>query len=296
MKNRKPKTTLKYSKIIAGTMTWGIWGKQFSTTGMIDLIHHCIENKITTFDHADIYGGYTTEADFGKAFAKSGIKRESIQVISKCGIQLETDNRSNKIKHYNYSKDYIIWSAEQSLKNLNTDYLDLFLLHRPSPLMHPGEIAEAISKLKSDGKIKDFGLSNFTPSQVALISNSTEVSVNQIEFSLTQHTAMHDGTLDQTMLKNITPMAWSPLGFVFKDDTDQTRRIHKQMGEMMEKYNATEDQLLLAWILKHPANIRPVIGTATKQRLVDASKAVDIDLELEDWFLMLEACKGNEVP
>lgn len=277
-------------------MTWGSWGKKLSTLEMIELMHHCIDNHITTFDHADIYGGYTTEADFGKAFDESGIKRESIQLISKCGIQHEAENRNNKIKHYDYSKDYIIWSAEQSLKHLNTDYLDLFLLHRPSPLMQPDEISEAISILKKQGKIKECGVSNFTPSQVELISNSVEVPVNQIEFSLTQHTAMHDGTLDQMMLKKITPMAWSPLGFVFKDDNEQTRRIHKQVGELMEKYSATEDQLLLAWILKHPANIHPVVGTTTKQRLIDSAKSVDINLELEDWFFMLVASQGHKVP
>jgi predicted oxidoreductase len=285
-----------YSQIILGTMTWGVWGKQLSKTQMIDLMHHAIKHGITTFDHADIYGGYTTEADFGKAFTESGIKRDSIQLISKCGIQHEAENRTNKIKHYDYSKDYIIWSAKESLKNLKTDYLDLFLLHRPSPLMEPEEIAEAVSKLKNEGKIKEFGVSNFTPSQVELISKSTEVSVNQIEFSLTQHLAMHDGTLDQMMLKNIKPMAWSPLGFVFKEDTEQTRRIHKQLGELMDKYNATEDQILLAWILKHPSNIHPVIGTTTKQRIMDASKAVSIKLELEDWFLILVACQGHKVP
>jgi predicted oxidoreductase len=107
---------------------------------------------------------------------------------------------------------------------------------------------------------------------------------------------MHDGTLDQMMLKKITPMAWSPLGFVFKDDTEQTRRIHKQVGELMEKYSATEDQLLLAWILKHPANIHPVVGTTTKQRLIDSAKSVDINLELEDWFFMLVASQGHKVP
>lgn len=287
---------MKYSNIIAGTMTWGFWGKQFSKKEMIDMMHHCINHQLTTFDHADIYGGYTTEGDFGKAFTESGIKRESIQLITKCGIQHEEKVRNNKIKHYDYSKDYIIWSAEQSLKNLHTDYLDLFLLHRPSPLMQPDEIAEAISTLKTQGKIKEFGVSNFTPSQVELISNSTEISVNQIEFSLTQHTAMHDGTLDQMMLKNIIPMSWSPLGFVFKDDTEQTRRIHKQLGELTTKYNATEDQLLLSWILKHPAKIHPVIGTTTKQRIVDASKAVEIDLDLEDWFLILVASQGHKVP
>lgn len=277
-------------------MTWGSWGKQLSTAEMVDLMNHCVENEATTFDHADIYGGYTTEADFGKALQQSGLKRDSIQLISKCGIQYLSENRNNKVKHYNYSKDYIIWSAEASLKHLKTDNLDLFLLHRPSPLMHPDEIAEAVTMLKQQGKIKEFGVSNFTPSQVELISNGTQIAVNQIEFSLTQHTAIHDGSLDQMLLKNILPMAWSPLGYVFKDDNEQTRRIHKQLGELMDKYNATEDQLLLSWLMKHPAKIHPVIGTTTKQRIVDAIKAQHIDLELEDWFLMLVACQGHKVP
>ncbi len=287
---------MNYSRIIAGTMTWGSWGKKLVTSEMISLMNYCIDIGITTYDHADIYGGYSTETDFGKAFMESRIKREDIQLISKCGIQLMSENRSNKVKHYNYGKDYIIWSAEASLKNLKTDYLDLFLLHRPSPLMQPDEIAEAISKLKKEGKIKEFGVSNFTPSQVELISSCTEISANQIEFSLTQHMAMHDGTLDQMMLKNMKPMAWSPLGLVFKDDTEQTRRIHRQLGELIEKYNATEDQLLLAWILKHPSNIHLVIGTTTKQRITEAAKAIEIKLELEDWFLMLVSSEAHEVP
>lgn len=285
-----------FSKIIAGAMTWGSWGKQFSKTEIIKLTNHCVDNQITTFDHADIYGGYTTETDFGNAFAESGIKRETIQLISKCGIQYISENRNNKVKHYNYSKDYIIWSAEESLKNLKTDYLDLFLLHRPSPLMQPDDIAEAVSILKQQGKIKAFGVSNFTNSQVDLISKSTDVSVNQIEFSLTQHNAMHDGTLDCMMLNNIIPMAWSPLGYVFKDDSEQTRRIHKQLGELMGKYNATEDQLLLAWIMMHPANIHPVVGTTDYKRITNATKAIQIKLELEDWFLILVACQGHKVP
>jgi len=286
----------KYSRIISGTMTWGSWGKQFSKKEMIDLMCFCIEQNISTFDHADIYGAYTTEAEFGNAFKESAIKRGDVQLISKCGIQYMADNRNNNVKHYDYSKEYIIWSVENSLKHLKTEYLDLFLLHRPSPLMQPDAISEAVDKLKSEGKIKEFGVSNFTPSQVELISYSTDISANQIEFSLTQHIAMHDGTLDQLMLKNITPMAWSPLGSVFKDDTEQTLRIQTQLGELMEKYNATGDQLLLAWILKHPATIHPVIGTTTKKRIVDAAKAVEIDLELEDWFMMLVAGQGHKVP
>jgi len=287
---------LNYSRIIAGTMTWGNWGKKFSKTEMIDLIHHCLDQGITSFDHADIYGGYTTEADFGDALSETDIPRESIQLITKCGIQYLCENRDNKVKHYNYNKDYIIWSAETSLKNLKTEYLDLFLLHRPSPLMHPDEIAEAISQLKQQGKIKHFGVSNFTPSQVELISKKSDVFANQIEFSLTQHSAMYDGTLDQMMLKHIIPMAWSPMGSIYKEDTEQIQRIKKQLSELTEAYDATEDQLLLAWILKHPSKIHPVIGTTTKDRIKDATKSVQIELDLEDWFLILRASQGHRVP
>jgi len=164
-------------------MTWGIWGKQLNTSQMIDLMHHCKDAGITTFDHADIYGGYTTEADFGKAFAESKINRESIELISKCGIQYEAETRQNTIKHYDYSAEYIIWSAETSLKNLQTEYLDLFLLHRPSPLMHPEEVAKAIDHLKTQGKIKNFGVSNFTPSQMTMIGTKNTITANQIQFS-----------------------------------------------------------------------------------------------------------------
>lgn len=277
-------------------MSWGEWGRQFSSKEMISLMHHCIENEITTFDHADIYGGYSTEKDFGQAFSQSYIKREDIQLISKCGIQYQAETRNNKVKHYNYSKDYIIWSVEESLRNLQTDYLDALLLHRPSPLMQPQEVMEAIAKLAQEGKIKDFGVSNFTPSQMDLISSEVPVTINQIEFSVTEHNAMFDGTLDYIFQNKITPMSWSPLGIVFKEDTEQTRRIHKQLGELIEKYNATEDQLLLAWIMKHPAGIHPVVGTANPDRLVNAIKASKIDLDLEDWFLILVASQGHKVP
>ncbi|WP_418636488.1 aldo/keto reductase [Winogradskyella sp.] len=285
-----------YSRLIAGTMTWGSWGKQLSKKEMAVLMNFCISNHITTFDHADIYGAYTTEADFGKAFADSGLQREAIQLISKCGIQYMSDNRNNKVKHYNYSKKYIISSVEESLKHLKTDYLDLLLLHRPSPLMVAEEIAEAISLLKKDGKIRDFGVSNFTPSQMDLIGLRMDIDVNQIEFSLTEHTAMHDGTLDFMMTNGIKPMAWSPLGAVFKEDNEQTRRIHKQLGALLDKYNATEDQLLLAWLMRHPSGIHPVIGTTTKERMKLAVEATKIELELEDWFLILVAAQGHKVP
>ncbi len=169
------------SSIIAGTMSWGVWGKNYSTHQMATLLECCLQNGITSFDHADIYGDYTTEAAFGVAFKESNIKREEVQFISKCGIQLLGGTRNNAIKYYDYSKEYIINSVEQSLKNLHTDYLDVLLLHRPSPLMHADEIAEAINNLKKDGKIISFGVSNFSPSQ------TTSIHIKKFQLNITRY-------------------------------------------------------------------------------------------------------------
>lgn len=287
------KTTL--SSVIAGTMNWGVWDKKLNTQEMIHLINICIENKITTFDHADIYGGYTTEAQFGKAFGESKISREKLQLISKCGIQLE-GSRTNKIKHYDYSKEYIIWSVENSLKNLQTDYLDVLLLHRPSPLMVADEIAEAVEKLKSDGKIIDFGLSNFTTSQTELIKSKTEISYNQIQFSATHYEAMLDGSLDYMQMHGIRPMSWNPLGTVFREDIEQTRRLKKLLVQLVEKYGVGSDTILLSWILKHPSKVIPVAGTVNIARIQALMKAVELPLDDLDWFAIWTESMGNKVP
>ena len=284
-----------FSKIIAGTMTWGIWGRNCSTEEMTALMDLCLESGISTFDHADIYGGYTTEAAFGKAFSESKINRSDIQLISKCGIQMISENRNNTIKHYSYSKDYIIASAEQSLKNLQTDYLDLLLLHRPSPLMQADEIAEAVEKLKITGKILDFGVSNFSPSQCNLIETKTKINYNQIEFSITNLEPMLDGSLDHMQTNRITPMCWSPLGTVFRKDDEQSQRIQKTANELASKYEVSNDVILLSWILKHPAGILPVCGTADKNRLSKLMQATTFEMELEDWFSLWAASTGKDV-
>ncbi|HCF04508.1 aldo/keto reductase [Flavobacterium sp.] len=288
------KTTL--SPIIAGAMNWGIWDKNLNTKEMDNIIHLCLENKITTFDHADIYGDYTTEIDFGKALVSSKIDRTKIQLISKCGIQMVTKNRNNSIKHYEYSKDYIIWSVENSLKNLATDYLDVLLLHRPSPLMQADEIAEAVTQLKADGKIVDFGLSNFTASQTELIRQKTEVSFNQIQFSATHHEAMLDGSLDYMQTNGIRPMSWNPLGSVFREDNEQTRRMKKLLAQLVAKYGVGSDTILLSWILQHPAQIIPIAGTVNVARIQALMKATELPLEKEDWFAIWSGSMGKNVP
>lgn len=277
-------------------MTWGSWGKRLSTPQMTALIQECLAIGITTFDHADIYGGYSTEAEFGAAMAEGSFQREKIQLISKCGIQLNTEIRPNVVNHYDYSKTYITSSVERSLKNLKTDYLDLLLLHRPSPLMNPEVIAEAITTLQTEGKIRDFGVSNFTPSQLAMLEKEIPVMANQVEFSISSNEVMYDGTLDDCIVQNRLAMAWSPLGNIFKEKTEQVERIQKVLKKMSEKYGVSEDVLLLAWIMMHPAKIRPVLGTTTPSRLSNAIDATKIELEKTDWFILLEASKGEPVP
>lgn len=283
------------SPIISGTMNWGVWDKNLTTKEMENLIQLCIENKITTFDHADIYGSYTTEADFGKAFHNSKISREKLQLITKCGIQMIAESRPNKIKHYDYSKDYIVWSVEESLKKLKTDYVDVFLLHRPSPLMQADEIAEAVEKLKAEGKIIDFGLSNFTSSQTELIRQKTEVSYNQVQFSATNFEPMVDGSFDYMQTHEIRPLSWNPLGTVFREDTKKTRRLKKLLADLVQKYGFGSDTLLLAWILKHPSAVIPIAGTVNIARIQSLMKAVELEMDKEDWFAIWTESRGEEV-
>ena len=289
--------SVQLSPIIAGVMNWGVWDKNLNTKEFAHLINLFIENGITTFDHADIYGGYTTEEAFGKALTESKIDRKKIQLITKCGIQYISVKRpENHIKHYEYSKDYIIWSAENSLKNLQTDYLDVLLLHRPSPLMQADEIAEAVSKLKADGKILSFGVSNFTSSQTELLRQKTDVSFNQVQFSATHHEAMLDGSFDYMQIHNIKPMAWNPLGTVFRENTDQTFRLRQLLAKLVEKYHIGSDIILLAWIMQHPAGISPVAGTVNSGRIQQLMKAKSLVLDKQDWFAIWTESMGHKVP
>ncbi|MBC7556225.1 MAG: aldo/keto reductase [Chryseobacterium sp.] len=284
-----------FSPLIIGTMRWGIWGANFSIPQTQDFINDSLGEGLTTFDCADIYGGYTTEELFGKALSEMSVERSQMQIISKCGIEMPCDNRNYKVKAYNYSKHHILNSVENSLKNLHTDYLDVLLLHRPSPLMNPEEIIESFDILKSEGKVKHFGVSNFSVSQFDLINQHFPLITNQIECSLNETKAFNDGTLDQLMMKTLSPMAWSPMGNYFSEETEQNVRIKKVVEKLCEKYNCLEDQLLLAFILKHQAKILPILGTSNVEHLKNAVKALEINIENDDWFLLLEASAGKEV-
>ena len=215
-------------------------------------------------------------------------------MISKCGIQLISNNRPNSVKHYNYSKAYIIQSAETSLQNLKTDYLDLFLLHRPSPLMDPETIADAITTLQQSGKILNFGVSNFSASQTALIAKYVNISANQIEFSLTKPNAMQDGTLDYMMSHEIETLSWSPLGLYFKTQSPQIEHLKKVTKQLSTKYKVAEEVILLSGF--KPCKNQTCDWNYKKERIINANLATALNLELEDWFWLLEASQGQEVP
>jgi predicted oxidoreductase len=162
--------------------------------------------------------------------------------------------------------------------------------------MDPEPIAKAVEQLMNSGKIRSFGVSNFTPSQIEMIETAVPVSANQVECSLTSENVMYDGTLDDCITKKRMAMAWSPLGSYFREDTERTKRIKEVMIPFKEKYRASEDQLILAWLMKHPAQIHPVVGTTNMDRLADGVKATKINMELEDWFTLLTASQGHKVP
>ncbi len=283
---------------VAGCMRWGKWGANFLTYDYEIIINQCVENGITAFDHADIYGDYTTEADFGEAIKHKHTLRSTIKLITKCGIQMVCDNRPNhQIKSYNTTKQHIIKSVEQSLRNFHTDYLDVFLIHRPSPLLNPKEVAEAISQLKTEGKVLQFGVSNFLPHQVDALKNEVEISYNQIELSIVHLKPFLDGTLDNCLQNKIRPMAWSPLGggVLSEDEHPRFRSIFSTAQELAEKYQTGINQILIAFLLKHPTNILPVVGTTKIERLLQVKEASNIILENEDWFKLYAASTGEDV-
>ncbi len=289
------------SRLVWGVMNWGVWGSQFNTQAMLSLIEQALELGLTTFDHADIYGHYTTEAEFGAALKLSPALRPQLQLVSKCGIHLVTPNRpENVLKSYDTSKGHIIASAERSLKNLHTDYLDLLLIHRPSPLMNPDEVAEAFQQLKKAGKVRYFGVSNFTPSQFLMLQSRTELVTNQIEASLFHLDSMFDGTLDQAIQHQSRPVAWGPLGSgqVFGKTVDpQHLKVIEAAKKISQAHGAvwSLDQILLAWLLQHPAGILPVLGTTKIERIQAANQALDLTLDQREWFALLEAARGHEV-
>jgi predicted oxidoreductase len=279
-----------FSRIIAGAWRW----HTVDSKTLSDLIQTSLDQGITTFDHADIYGDHGNEELFGNAIRNNSSFRNKMELVTKCGIKFPSAKRpASWVKHYDTSKQHIVWSAENSLKMLSTDRIDLLLIHRPNPLMDPEEVASAFELLKKQGKVLHFGVSNFTTTQFELLQSnlSFPLVTNQIEISISCHTPLFDGSLDVLMKHKASPMAWSPLGGGRLMDEG-----FKNVYSKASRYGATENQMALAWLLKHPSRIFPVIGTTKRDRIVESAKAIDINMDVQDWFEMLKAVQGKEMP
>lgn len=285
-----------FSRLVTGAWRWNSLSPDLTKK----LIDTSIDAGITTFDHADIYGDYSCEKLFGHALTGRSSLRKNLQLISKCGIKLLSEKKpDHRINHYDTSKEHIIRSAETSLKNLHTDFLDLLLIHRPDPLLNPEEVAEAFTALKQSGKVLYFGVSNFTSAQFDMLQTLVQVPLvtNQIEISLFYNDLLYDGTIDTAMKFRASPMAWSPLGggkFFTEPGSYEGARL--QLGLLSEKYGCTVTQLLLAWILSHPSGMFPILGSTNPERIKEGAESLAVKLEKQDWFILLKSIVGKDVP
>ena len=263
-----------------------------STQQYADAIAKWLECGVNEFDLANLYGDYSCEKEFGAALKQLEIPRTSVNLISKIGIESPSLQRSNRVKHYNYTKEHLISCVEHSLRDLQTDYLDVLLLHRPSPLMQADDVAEAISDLISVGKIKSFGVSNFLPAQVEWLSKQIIIEHNQISFSLTDFQAMENGNLESFASQNLSVAAYSPIIQIENASTE----LKFQLTLLAEKYKCTESCMAVAWLLQHPLISSVVIGTSKLERIQEIRKALDVRLSIQDYFFLWEAARGTKVP
>ncbi|MFM7423524.1 MAG: aldo/keto reductase family oxidoreductase [Elainella sp.] len=285
------------SRLVLGLWRMAEW--QRSPQETLDLIQRCISWGITTFDHADLYGDYTCEGLFGDALKLDPALRSQIQLVSKCGIKLVSPNRpEHRLKQYDTSREHILKSVDHSLQALQTDYLDLLLIHRPDPLMDADQVAETFSQLRQSGKVRQFGVSNFSPSQFDLLASRLDFPLvtNQIEISVIHLNAFTDGTLDHCQRLRIAPMAWSPLGGGRLFGDSPPTRLQQALSKVAHQLDATNDQVALAWLLAHPARIIPILGTGSLTRIESATQAEQLTLTREQWFTIWTASTGVEVP
>ena len=262
----------------------------------------CADMGITTFDTAEIYGGYHVEEAIGGALKLDPAFRQKIEIVTKFGIYVPCDfHPQRKVAHYNATAARIVKSAEKSLRLMGIDEIDLLLVHRPDWLTGAEETAAGLNKLLKDGKILSAGVSNYNVHQFELLNSFMDqpLVTNQVEFSLLHMDPIYDGTADQCQRHRILPMAWSPLGQgrLMKNDDPAAARVQAKAAELSAKYgDATLDQLAYAWLMAHPSCPLPIIGTNKLERIQSVAKAAAIQLDREDWYGLWEAAKGHGVP
>ncbi|MBA6338888.1 MULTISPECIES: aldo/keto reductase family oxidoreductase [unclassified Colwellia] len=298
------KSELQSSRLIYGCMR--IAGDQ--SVNDIDKGKRAVQSAIDAgynhFDHADIYGGGASEQLFGELLKQLPHLREKMILTSKASIRPKNNENTYAPTRYDFSKAYILSSVEGSLKRLHTEQLDLFLLHRPDYLFDINEVAETFKQLKDSGKVAHFGVSNFKPSQVAMLQSALDLPllVNQIEINIHNVDALNDGTLDQCQQDKLSPIAWCPLGGVAYSawgntfSVEDEQRIAEELTSQAQVYNCQPWQIILAWLLKHPAKIFPIIGSTTPERIIAAKVALELNYSREDWYRLFEARNGQAVP
>jgi predicted oxidoreductase len=265
------------------------------------------EAGYTLFDHADIYGRGESEKIFGEVLREVPGMRERVAIVTKAGVR-RADDPPGSPYHYNLSGEHIVRSCEGSLRRLGVETADLFLLHRADWLVDPADVAEAFARLKQSGKARFFGVSNFRPSLVSALQAACPMPLvaHQVEISLGWRAAFEDGTLDQCLAAKMTPMAWSPLGGgQFADGA--TRLLKYQEGyrtegvlplldEQAKSRGMTRAAVALAWLLKHPSGILPIVGSTNPRHIGDAARATEINLSREEWYRLLTAAQGGPLP
>ncbi len=289
--------SLSVSRII-----YGLWrhtnDQDISSQKLQSKIEACLDQGISTFDQADIYGGYTSEALLGETLKQAPYLRDSMQLITKCDIVAPIGLYSDKkVKHYDTSAQHINFSVERSLSQMAIEQIDLLLLHRPDPLMDAQETGRTLDDLINSGKVKAIGVSNFRPWDIDLLQSCTKnkLLTNQIEISLTQNNALTNGDLAYMQQHDILPMAWSPLGGgkLFKNSQSP---LNQKLISLAKDFAVQPAAIAIAWLLRHPAQILPIMGSNHMQRIEQFSEALTVDLSREQWFELLQAATGHEVP
>lgn len=291
---------LEVSRIIPGVMRVLDW--QLTSAQLLDWIKTCLELGLTTFDHADIYGNYRSQAAFGAALALDRSVRERMELVSKVNIKLVSDARpEHRIHSYDSSFEHIMQSVNTTLKELRTDYLDLLLIHRVDALMDADEVASAFTHLQNTGKVRHFGVSNFYPQHFELLQSRLDFPLvtNQVELSVMAMDSLHNGMLDLAQKLRHVPMIWGPLaaGHIFRAENERAQRVRAMLEKVGEELGgAPIDQVALAWVMRHPSKPAPVLGTGKIERLKSAIQACDLKMSREQWYMIWEASAGHEVP
>jgi predicted oxidoreductase len=263
-------------------------------------IEACLEQGITSIDQADIYGGYTAEALLGKCFANAPQLRDKLEIITKCDIVAPVGRyETARVKHYDTSATHINYSVECSLTEMKIEHIDCLLVHRPDPLMDHEETGRALDDLVTSGKVGSIGVSNFKPHDWRLLQSamSNQLVTNQIELSVVDASAFTNGDIAFLQENKISPMAWSPLGggSLFSAGEEKTKAILSCLTHIANEQNTTADAVAIAWLLKHPCNILPVMGTNNLSRIKSLSSALKVRLDRQSWFEIYTASLGQEV-